>query len=98
MDHVELFGTIRLQDRSEKRRAMARRMCVCAVCVLCVCCVCARAQLAYHSKQVTRPTPSPILCARPLSTPLRSRRRPRRPARGNGFRCVVDWAKLGSNS
>ena len=54
MDHVELFGTIRLQDRSEKRRAMARRMCVCAVCVLCVCCVCARAQLAYHSKQVTR--------------------------------------------
>ena len=62
MDHVELFGTIRLQDRSEKRRAMARRMCVCAVCGLCVCCVCARAQLAYHSKQVTRPTPSPILC------------------------------------
>lgn len=68
MDHVELFGTIRLQDRSEKRRAMARRMCVCAVCVLCVCCVCARAQLAYHSKQVTRPTPSPIF-ARPLSNP-----------------------------
>jgi len=62
MDHVELFGTIRLQDRSEKRRAMARRMCVCAVCVLCVCCVCARAQLAYHSKQVIRPS-------RPLSNP-----------------------------
>ena len=40
MDHVELFGTIRLQDRSEKRRAMARRMCVCAVCVLCVCALC----------------------------------------------------------